>query len=420
MPVVKVEVSDYVKVEKKKQCIYTLVLSCDPLRVFIFQEGLVRFCTEKYCPPKASNLEVAFMHLTNYAVNKKNDNFVANTGEEEQASKWCFAQLRAHLVDLGYDYNKVWDSMADLIVKSLICIQPILRNNYRSVLPPDNDGFSCFEILGYDVMLDTELKPWLIEVNHSPSFNIDSPLDLAIKEHLITDTIELVRIDPKIISRMRRAEKKAATVRLLEPMQKRKLLNLEGGISSTAGSFSSSSAGGEKGGGLGSGEKGLISMGSGCIDDKENCSNNASATANSNNNGNNDDENNLSNNNNNASSSSTATPHPNVPPSKFNPIFKPRTPEEYEAWRSEILAKRERYESKHCGGYSRIYPSLDLEKQKLYEELLRSSSDLFTSNFLSKARRAIDAIEEKKKKKDDQMTEAQKAEKARQKAYRDR
>lgn len=43
-------------------------------------------------------------------------------------------------------------------------------------------------------MLDTELRPWLIEVNHSPSFNIDSPLDLAIKEQLITDTIQLVGV----------------------------------------------------------------------------------------------------------------------------------------------------------------------------------------------------------------------------------
>jgi len=44
----------------------------------------------------------------------------------------------------------------------------------------------------YDIMLDDELRPWLLEVNHSPSFCIDSPLDQAIKEQLIMDTIELV------------------------------------------------------------------------------------------------------------------------------------------------------------------------------------------------------------------------------------
>ena len=52
---------------------------------------------------------------------------------------------------------------------------------------------SGFEVLGLDIMLDEELRPWLIECNHSSSFNIDSPLDLAIKEALITDTFEVVR-----------------------------------------------------------------------------------------------------------------------------------------------------------------------------------------------------------------------------------
>lgn len=46
----------------------TQVLSCDPLRVFIFKEGLTRICTEKYTKPKAENLGLTYMHLTNYAV----------------------------------------------------------------------------------------------------------------------------------------------------------------------------------------------------------------------------------------------------------------------------------------------------------------------------------------------------------------
>ena len=68
----------------------------------------------------------------------------------------------------------------------------------------------------------TDLRPWLIEVNHSPSFNIDSPLDLAIKEELINDTIQLVRIDPKLISKARKAEKKTTAGRLMEPSPQKK------------------------------------------------------------------------------------------------------------------------------------------------------------------------------------------------------
>jgi hypothetical protein len=50
--------------------VYALVISCDPLRVFVYREGLARFCTVPYARPTAANLGTACMHLTNYAVNK--------------------------------------------------------------------------------------------------------------------------------------------------------------------------------------------------------------------------------------------------------------------------------------------------------------------------------------------------------------
>ena len=63
----------------------------------------------------------------------------------------------------------------------------------RTVRPPDDDGFACFELLGYDILLDHKCRPWLLEVNHSPSFCTDSALDLQVKQHLILDTLALVR-----------------------------------------------------------------------------------------------------------------------------------------------------------------------------------------------------------------------------------
>jgi tubulin polyglutamylase TTLL6/13 len=53
----------------------------------------------------------------------------------------------------------------------------------------------CFEILGFDVFLDEDLKPWILEVNHTPSFTTDSPLDFKVKKSLISDTIKLLNLN---------------------------------------------------------------------------------------------------------------------------------------------------------------------------------------------------------------------------------
>ena len=50
----------------------------------------------------------------------------------------------------------------------------------------------CFQILGFDIMMDYQCKPYLLEVNHSPSFSTDSPLDEKVKGELIRDAIRLL------------------------------------------------------------------------------------------------------------------------------------------------------------------------------------------------------------------------------------
>ena len=52
----------------------------------------------------------------------------------------------------------------------------------------------CFEILGFDVILDSKLKPWLLEVNFTPSFNTDSELDYEIKSGVIEETMKIINV----------------------------------------------------------------------------------------------------------------------------------------------------------------------------------------------------------------------------------
>jgi len=55
--------------------LYVLVTSLDPLVAFLYDDGLVRVCTETYQSPAEANLANLQMHLTNYAVNKTSGKF---------------------------------------------------------------------------------------------------------------------------------------------------------------------------------------------------------------------------------------------------------------------------------------------------------------------------------------------------------
>jgi tubulin polyglutamylase TTLL5 len=55
---------------------------------------------------------------------------------------------------------------------------------------------NCFEVLGFDILLDDVLKPWLLEINLSPSLNTDSPLDLKIKGSMIADLFTMIGVVP--------------------------------------------------------------------------------------------------------------------------------------------------------------------------------------------------------------------------------
>lgn len=55
---------------------------------------------------------------------------------------------------------------------------------------------NCFEVLGFDVLIDDTLKPYLLEVNLNSSLNTDSPLDLKIKGEMLSDLFTLVGVVP--------------------------------------------------------------------------------------------------------------------------------------------------------------------------------------------------------------------------------
>ena len=133
------------------------------------------------------------MHLTNYSINKFNKKaFVQNNDpgniNGNNGSKWTFAALRKELISMGVDYVKLFKRIEDIVIKTIVSAEPILNNAFEMFVPYRQN---CFELLGFDVMIDSDLNPWLLEVNLSPSLSCDSVLDQQIKGTLIADLFNL-------------------------------------------------------------------------------------------------------------------------------------------------------------------------------------------------------------------------------------
>ena len=176
--------------------IYVLVASCDPLRIYIHQDGLARFATETYQAPLTSNLSTTCMHLTNYAINKNSSKFVFNyeAQKDDVGHKRSLKAVMKKLEEMGFDAGKLWGEIGGIAVKTLISAQPMLSHISRSCHPSNKSSSLCFEILGLDILIDHNLKPWLLEVNHSPSFTTNTPLDSAVKTRVIADALTIVGV----------------------------------------------------------------------------------------------------------------------------------------------------------------------------------------------------------------------------------
>eukprot|EP00441_Pelagodinium_beii_P047157 CAMPEP_0197624232 /NCGR_PEP_ID=MMETSP1338-20131121/3953_1 /TAXON_ID=43686 ORGANISM="Pelagodinium beii, Strain RCC1491" /NCGR_SAMPLE_ID=MMETSP1338 /ASSEMBLY_ACC=CAM_ASM_000754 /LENGTH=782 /DNA_ID=CAMNT_0043194337 /DNA_START=154 /DNA_END=2502 /DNA_ORIENTATION=- len=169
-------------------------------RLFLFRDGLVRLCTQSYQPPTAETVNDKCMHLTNYAVNKNSKNFVQNDGEDDGATgskrslRWFMSYIEEQFGPK--ERQKLWLKLMGLCVKTVLTVSPTLEAEYDGAFPRDltggqMGGCRCFEVLGIDVMLDAKRKPYLIEVNHLPSFTCDSPLDDDIKRRLVNQIMDL-------------------------------------------------------------------------------------------------------------------------------------------------------------------------------------------------------------------------------------
>ncbi|XP_075245749.1 tubulin polyglutamylase ttll6-like isoform X2 [Convolutriloba macropyga] len=193
--------------------LYICVTSCDPLRIYMWRDGLARFATIKYVDPTTQNADELFMHLTNYAINKSSKEFIR---DEEHGSKRRLSTLYRQMREQGVDVDKLKTDISDVVIKTLIAAHPVLKHNYRTCFANHIKGSACFEILGFDVLLDRKMRPIVLEVNHSPSFTTDSQLDRELKDNLVLDTLGLLNFSASDRKRCQEEERKRVQDRLLK------------------------------------------------------------------------------------------------------------------------------------------------------------------------------------------------------------
>ncbi|XP_019728577.1 tubulin polyglutamylase TTLL11 isoform X2 [Hippocampus comes] len=201
--------------------LYVLLKSLEPLEVYIAKEGLTRFCTEPYQEPSQKNLGHVFMHLTNYSLNVHSGNFV-HSESQSTGSKRTLSSVLRRLAAKGVDVKRVWSDIIALVIKTVVAVVPQLKVYYQADIPPGKPGPSCFQILGFDVLLMKNLKPVLLEVNANPSMRIEherevapgvfecvpSPVDEEVKVGVIRDTLRLV--DPAALKRAASCQRRSS------------------------------------------------------------------------------------------------------------------------------------------------------------------------------------------------------------------
>jgi tubulin polyglutamylase TTLL1 len=155
---------------------YALVTSFRPLMVYLYKLGFGRFCTVKFM---TDNINDPFMHLTNVAIQKHGEDY-----SEQNGGKWALAHFRLYIE--GTRGKAAADKLFNHDIP--MCIVLSLKA-VQSVIIADKH---CFECYGYDILVDEDLKPWLIEVNASPSLTTTTPTDRNLKMSLINDVFNIV------------------------------------------------------------------------------------------------------------------------------------------------------------------------------------------------------------------------------------
>jgi hypothetical protein len=166
--------------------VYILILSLDPLDVYLYEDGLVRFAADDYVN---DNFDNNFIHITNNSLNFKKEGL--NTFEQNIT----LTKLKKEFELNGLDFSVVKKQIENIVKECVIKVSKTILNAY-SKYP---EKFECFDLLGMDLLIDSDLKVWLLEVNSTPDMTGSSrkcwdihETDFHLKSNILADLFNIL------------------------------------------------------------------------------------------------------------------------------------------------------------------------------------------------------------------------------------
>ncbi|KAL3316155.1 Tubulin polyglutamylase ttll4 [Cichlidogyrus casuarinus] len=172
--------------------VYVYVTSYYPLRVYVHKKGLVRIAISNYSKAKLGDKAE---HVTNELSEKKLPKG-SNNMPNNSVRKWSTQALWSALKSEGVDSAAIWEEICAICVKTLCSVAikgEVLVDKYCK--SPDR----VHQLFGFDFMIDSKHKVWLLEVDKAPSMAGKKRFDKKLKSTILTDLFNTagIKVPPK-------------------------------------------------------------------------------------------------------------------------------------------------------------------------------------------------------------------------------
>ncbi|TGZ74943.1 hypothetical protein CRM22_000658, partial [Opisthorchis felineus] len=154
---------------------------CEPMAMKeLFDHGLPN-CLMKVC------------HFRNHHELTRKNLMVKNLKRFKKKYEKDYGKLEAQKIEFipttfELPVTELFNRIDMIFVISLLSVQKIMIQDKR-----------CFELYGYDILIDNELKPWLLEINASPSLTASSKEDYILKCSLLDDMLDVVDLEGRLV-----------------------------------------------------------------------------------------------------------------------------------------------------------------------------------------------------------------------------